>query len=114
MKLSKLISLLQAKVITQTYNPDYEIKKGFASDLMSDVLTVNTENMLLITGLNNIQTIRTAEMADINIIVIVRNKKVEQEMIDLAQENGITLLECEYSLFKAVGILYNNDLESVY
>lgn len=114
MKLSKLISILNAKVVTDNYNPNLEILKGFASDLMSDVLTINADNILLITGLNNIQTIRTAEMADINVIVIVRNKKINEDMILLSQENNITLIECEYSLFKTVGILYSNELESVY
>ncbi|PID95617.1 MAG: hypothetical protein CSA94_00630 [Bacteroidetes bacterium] len=81
---------------------------------MSDVLTLQTDNLLLITGLSNIQTIRTAEMADINVIMIVRNKKISEDMIALANENDITLLQCEYSLFKTTGILYNNGLEPVY
>jgi hypothetical protein len=49
---------------------------AFASDLMSDVLTLKNDNLVLITGLATLQTIRTAEMADINCIIFVRNKKV--------------------------------------
>jgi len=114
MKLSQIIELLNAKVRTNNFSPDKNIKKGLASDLMSDVLTLSTDDGLLITGLNNVQTIRTAEMAEIVVVVIVRNKKISDEMLKIAEENEIVVLECKYSLFKAAGILYSNGLESVY
>ena len=81
---------------------------GYSSDLMSDVLTLDTDNLVLLTGLVNLQAIRTAEMADIKAIVFVRNKKASQEMIDLARENGICLLESPYSLFKSSGMLFQS------
>lgn len=114
MKLSQVAELLNAKIVTHNFRPDLNIHRGLASDLMSDVLTVTSDNTLLVTGLNNLQTIRTAEMAEIGVIVIARNKKITEEMIVIAEENQIIILECHYSLFKAVGILYNNGLESVY
>ncbi len=113
-KLKDIVSLLDAKVVTNGFNPDTIVSRGFSSDLMSDVLTLQTDNLLLITGLSNIQTIRSAEMADINAIMIVRNKKITDDMIALANENDITLLQCKYSLFKATGMLYSGGLEPVY
>lgn len=115
-KIKEIIQLLDAKVVTSNdiLDPNLIIKSGFASDLMSDVLTLHTEHMLLLTGLNNIQTIRTAEMSDVTAIVLVRNKKILPQMIELANENGITLLECNYSLYKATGILYKAGLQAVY
>ena len=71
-------------------------------------------NILLITGLANIQLIRTAEMADIEVVLLGRGKKATKEMIDLANENGIVILETPYSLFKAGGLLYENGLKPVY
>ncbi len=114
MKLCNIISLLNAKVISQKYDTDKFVSKGLSSDLMSDVLTVDTKNILLLTGLSNLQTIRTAEIAEVDVVVVVRNKSISKEMIALADENDIVLLSCEYSLFKATGILYNAGLESVY
>ncbi len=49
---------------------------AFGSDLMSDVLTLEDHDLLLITGLANPQTIRTAEMADIKMIIIARGKEI--------------------------------------
>jgi hypothetical protein len=91
-----------------------EVEYAFASDLMSDVLTVEMDNVMLITGLANLQAIRTAEMSDIGKIIFVRKKRATDEMIRLAAENDIILIECDYSLFKTSGILFQNGLKPVY
>ena len=98
------------------FAPDapYHYTSAFASDLMSDVLTLDTENLILITGLTNLQAIRTAEMADIPAIVFVRNKKANQEMLEVAIENGMCILESPYSLFKSSGLLYQAGLKPIY
>lgn len=87
---------------------------GFASDLMSDVLRREEEGLLLLTGLANLQTLRTAEMADISCIIFVRDKKATEQMISLAREHDIVLMECAYSLFKTAGLLYQAGLKPVF
>ncbi|HPS14001.1 MAG TPA: hypothetical protein PLB87_12035, partial [Prolixibacteraceae bacterium] len=82
--------------------------------VIGDVLTLETERMLLITGMANLQTIRTAEMADIHWILLVRNKKATQEMLKLANELGIVMIETAMSSFRTCGILYNAGLKPVY
>ncbi|MFA8436454.1 MAG: DRTGG domain-containing protein [Marinifilaceae bacterium] len=113
-KIADIVNELGAKVICGEHKIEQEIRMGFASDLMSDVLTLDTENMLLITGLNNLQTIRTSEMSDISYILFVRDKKASEEMKELACENDIMLLECSHSMFRACASLYQMGLEPVY
>jgi hypothetical protein len=91
-----------------------EVTYAFSSDLMSDVLTVMQDNILLITGLANVQTIRTATMADITSILLVRNKRATGEMRTAAEENGMVLIETTYSMFRASGILYGAGLKAVF
>jgi len=81
---------------------------------MSDVLTLDTSNLLLITGLANVQTIRTAEMSNISYIVFCRGKKLSEEIIELAKENQMVLMECSYSVFKTCGLLYQSGLKAIY
>jgi serine kinase of HPr protein (carbohydrate metabolism regulator) len=81
---------------------------------MSDVLTLKNDNVVLITGLATLQTIRTAEMADINCIIFARNKKVTPEMAELARESGIDIIECKYSMFRTSGLLFQSGLNPVY
>jgi len=114
MKITDIVRLLNSQVITGKDKLDNEVETAFASDLMSDVLTVRTDNLLLLTGLVNVQTIRTAEMSDINCIIFVRNKSVSEEMIKLAEENKITLIQSPYSMFKSSGILFNSGIKPVY
>lgn len=114
MTLNDIVQLLEASVVCGNRFLNCEIKRAFAADLMSDVLRLNTEDMLLITGLANPQVIRTAEMSDINFILFVRNKKVSPEMLELAEENSIALLQCRQSMFKVCGELYRAGLSPVY
>ncbi|HOI47929.1 MAG TPA: DRTGG domain-containing protein [Prolixibacteraceae bacterium] len=114
MKISEVVRLTGATVVCGEEKTGHEVEKGFSSDLMSDVLTLDTENLLLITGLSNVQAIRTAEMADIQYILFTRNKKVSDEMVELAKENNMVLLETSFSLFKTSGILYHAGLKPVY
>ena len=93
MRVCDVVELLSAKVLTPGLDSNREVAFAFSSDLMSDVLTRDYENTILITGLSNIQAIRTAEMSDIGQVVIGRNKMVSQEMIDLAEGNDIFLLQ---------------------
>ena len=114
MKIDEICSLLSAEIHSEVLDPDFDIVRAFASDLMSDVLTLSTDHLLLITGLNNIQTIRTAEMSDIEHVLIVRGKKPTLKMIELANELGIVVMSTRYSMFKTSGILYTDGLEAVF
>ncbi len=114
MKIREVVELLNARVVSGHERLDNEVEYGFSSDLMSDVLTVETDNLLLLTGLANVQTIRTAEMSDINKIIFVRRKKATEEMISLAAENDMILIECDYSMFKTSGILFKSGIKPIY
>ena len=113
MKLDNLLKLIDGKVVTNN-NYEGEIDYGLTSDLMSDILTLDVDNAMLITGLNNVQTIRTAEMSDIPCVCVARNKKVNVEMIELANQNGIVIIESPYGVFKISGILFANNIKPAY
>lgn len=113
MKLKDIKDVLNAQILTDYFDENQEVNYAFASDLMSDVLAFANNNTLLITGLNNPQVIRTAEMMDIPIIVLVRGKLPSKETIDLANENELTILSTEYIMFKACGLLYEKGLRGL-
>jgi predicted transcriptional regulator len=92
---------------------DREVRVGCGSDLMSDVLCYDLAEGLLITGLTNLQVIRTAEMADMAAILIVRGKRPLAETIELAQKVDIPLLGTQMTMFEVCGRLYGAGLRSV-
>ena len=114
MTIREIASILHADILCGAHRQDEQIEVAFASDLMSDVLTLKNDNVLLITGLANMQTIRTAEMSDINCIIFARNKKASPEMIELARDNDMVLLECRYSVFKTCGLLYGAGVKPIF
>ena len=114
MKIADIVKLLNAKIMTASNKLDEEVLYGFACDLLSDVLTVDRERLLLLTGMSNLQAIRTAEMAEIVCIVFVRGKKMTPEMIELASENNIVTIESPFSLFRTISVLHDNGLQPVF
>jgi len=113
MKLEKVNKLISGTILHYCHSScDYT--KAFASDLMSDVLRFQMENTVLITGLCTVQAIRTAEMSNISCIVFARNKRVTDEMIELAKENHITVIVTGSTMFEVSGKLYQEGLEPVY
>lgn len=114
MKLYKVVELLEAIVVCGEAHLERDVRFGFASDLMSDVLTLNTDNMLLVTGMANVQTIRTAEMADIEQILVVRNKSITPDMCAVAEENNIVIMSCSRSMFRAISTLSEAGLKPIY
>ena len=113
MKIREIAALVQADVLCGETQLDEEYTNACASDLMSDVLTIKADNFMLITGLANIQSIRTAEMSDVKCILLVRGKEATEDMVELAKEDGIVLLRTSFSMFKTSGVLYASGIHSV-
>ena len=106
LNLKDIQDMLQAKVLTCVNKDDLVVNCVKASDLMSDVLASCEKDDLLITGLSNMQTIRTAEVVDIGAIVFVRGKQPSEQMIQIAENSSIPLLSTKPLMFEACGILY--------
>lgn len=110
MTIAQIISLLEATSLSDTPDLEHTIESVCGSDMMSDVLAFIKKDALLLTGLNNMQVIRTAEMLDIVCLVFVRGKQPQPEMLQMAENLGITVLTTEHTMFDACGILYHAGL----
>ena len=106
MKLSEIVDILDATVLTGEDKLDEVITRCGASDLMSDVLAAVSEDCVLLTGLTTVQVIRTAMVAEVGAVVIVRKTMPPQEVIDMAKEQGIPLISSPYSMFVSCGRLH--------
>lgn len=114
MQIEEIVHIIDGAVLTTREPGKKEIRYAFSSDLMSDVLTRDYEDTVLITGLSNIQAIRTAEMSDIGLVIIARNKEVSDDMIQLAESSDIVLIKSAYSLFRISGLLYNAGVKPIF
>ena len=114
MTIKEIATLVNGEIVGAPADDLYEVKKAFASDLMSDVLRFSMDETVLITGLCNNQTMRTSEMADLRVVVIGRDKQPDEDMLELAGDSGITIIKCKYSIFKISGILYGAGIAPLY
>ncbi len=96
-------------------NQDY--RNVFATDLMSDALAMiqdNEESTVLLTGLCNSQTLRTAEMLDVRFIVFVRGKYLQDIDLEMAKNMDITCLATDLTMYDACGRLYQKGVAGIY
>jgi hypothetical protein len=112
MKISELVQLVDGKIVTPSVDLSREIKGGCGADLMSDVLASIQPEAVLLTGLCNPQVIRTAQMADVSAVVIVRGKTIPPETIALAERENMPLISTPLGMFELCGKLYQAGLAS--
>jgi predicted transcriptional regulator len=107
-------TLVEGEILTGEEGADRPLTLAFASDLMSDVLTLTSNGVLFVTGLCAPQTIRTASVADIHTVLLVRGKPVPETVVALARESGITLLATPFSMYRTCGVLHAAGLKPIY
>ena len=112
MKISKIRELLGAEIVCGEEMADEDFCSAFGSDMMSGVLAFVNDQSVLLTGLCNLQVIRTANMMDMKCVVFVRGKKPTEDIIALAKESGITVLATDKTMYVSCGILYSSGLRS--
>ena len=106
MQLNEIVKILNADFLFGHGMGFREISRAGASDLMSDILAANSEHTLLLTGLATEQVVRTASIAGVAAVVLIRGKKPAQGVVDLAKEEELPLLTTTLSMFVASGRLF--------
>ena len=109
--LADVAQILEAKIVC--CHDDLEkidILAACGADLLSDVLAFTKERTLLLTGMTNMQVIRTVEIGDLSAIVFVRGKIPREDIVEAAQEHKIPILSTEYTMYEACGKLYGKGL----
>ena len=106
MRLRDVMAVTEAKALSDNLDPDLDLLTAGATDLMSDALRYDLMRSLLISGLANPQLVRTAEMADVSAVLLVRGKIPPPETVKLAQQVGIPILATDLIMFEACGRLF--------
>ena len=78
MKVTEIAKLLDAEFLCGADRPDTEILCACGADMMSDVLAFVKDQSVLITGLNNPQVVRTADMMDMTKAVQLEIRGAQQ------------------------------------
>jgi predicted transcriptional regulator len=113
MTLREIKDLLQCEVLCCEDGLYVDVTQVVASDGMSEILAFAKSKELMITGLTNIQSIRTADIAAVCAVVYCRGKRPEKKVVDFARQKRIPILVTTMVMFDICGILYNKGLKGV-
>lgn len=111
MKLAKIRDILQCEVLAGEDDLSRQVEVVVASDGMSEILAFARPGALMITGLTNVQSVRTADIANVRAIVYIRGKRPNETTIDLARRIDLPVLAASLGMFDVCGILHENGLK---
>ena len=114
MNVGELLQAINGKLLVPDVDLKRQVRGGCGADLMSDVLaSIQQPDGVLVTGLCNPQVVRTAAMADMAAIVLVRGKKPPSETVELAAREGLPLISTPFGMFDICGKLYQTGMASL-
>jgi hypothetical protein len=106
MTVKELVGILGLDVLTGEINLNEQIKGGYVSDLLSDVIANAPESSIWVTVQRHVNILGVAKLRNILAIVIPRSLKVENEVVERAKAEGIALLRTGLTAFEVSGELY--------
>ena len=110
MTIAEIRDLLACEVICGGERLDIEVGECFAADMMSDVLAFSRPGAMLVTGLISVQSVHTADVADLRAIVFIHDKRPADAVVELARRRGIPLLTTTHFMFETCGLLFSHGL----
>jgi hypothetical protein len=106
-KLTELIQKLNLTVRSAKGDLEHEVKGGYASDLLSDVLAHGNEGNIWITLQIHQNIVAVASMKNLAGIILVNGREPEPETIEKAEEEGIVIMVSDLPTFELIGRLYD-------
>lgn len=105
MNLSKIISFLNLKPLTEAYQ-DRDVKGAYVSDLLSDVMANAKPGEIWITLQVHVNIVAVATLKNIPAIIITNNREPDAETIKKASSEGVAIFKTNLSTFEVAGRLY--------
>ena len=105
-KLSEVIKQLNLKIECGEQFLDKEIQGGYVSDLLSDVMANCKEGYIWITLQGHPNIVAVAVLKEVAGIVIINNRKPEEETIKKAEAEKLPIMTSSLTAFELVGKLY--------
>ena len=108
MKLEEVAKKLDLDLLTPETPAvaEAEIERGYASDLLSDVLANAPEGGVLVTLQVHLNVIAVASHAELAAVIFAGNRRPEEDVLAKAAAEGISLYVSPADTFDIVGRLY--------
>lgn len=107
MKVSDIVKALDLKVFSGAEGLNREVKSGYTSDLLSDVMGNANAESVWITLQTHVNVMAIASLKDISAIVLVKGLQPEPNTIERSNTEGIPILGTTLETFEITGRMYN-------
>lgn len=106
MKLKELAERLNLELTTPNVPMEAEVKTGYASDLLSDVLANSIEGDLWVTRQTHLNIVAIAVMRDLSGILLVNGSQPDPDTLEKAAEKMVPIFRTSLPTFEVVGRLH--------
>lgn len=113
MNLKQIVEKLGLEVITCAGQLDKEIKSGYVSDLMSDVIANSKKGDIWITLQVHLNIVAVASMKELSGIILINSREPENETSKRAEKENIPILVSKLPAFELIGRLYQLGISGI-
>lgn len=113
MKLRRLVEKFDLEVKCGANKLDREIKGGYVSDLLSDVIANGRAGDLWITLQIHHNIVGVASLKNLAAIVIINGRQPEEETAKKAENEGVPIMVSKLPAFELVGRLYDAGISGI-
>lgn len=106
MTLAELLQLPELQITALTGPFPRTIERGYASDLLSDVLCNAPPGSLWVTLQTNRNVAAVASLQELGGVLITNGRQPQEDLLDLARDEQITILSTPLSTYEVVGRLF--------
>ena len=103
----EIVKKLKLRVFCGEENLNREVKGGYASDLLSDVMGFAKEGEVWVTVQTHKNVIAIASLKDLAAVILVKGNILEEDALNKAKEEGIPVLGTDGQTFETVGMVYD-------
>ena len=107
MKLDEIIKNAELETITAIDRLDIEVTGGYAGDLLSAVMANAKEGNVWVTWHVHPNIVAVALVVKLAAIILVNDRRPEEETIQKAEQEGLPILVSKLSEFELSGKLYS-------
>jgi len=106
MIVKELIEKLELKVFCGEEHLEREIKGGYVSDLLSDVMGFAREGEVWITLQTHKNVIAIASLKELACVILVKGFEPDPDMLEQAKQEEIPILGTQKQTFEISGLVY--------
>ena len=113
MTVEDVVGKLQLTVVAASKGLASEVKGGYASDLLSNVMGFASAGNVWVTMQAHQNIIAVASLANLAAVIVAGGTEPEPDAVHKAETEGVTLLTTKLPCFEVVGQLYQLGIKGV-